>query len=198
LSDFHQVLHGFEIVLLHGFFNTILLFVGKVLHQCLRKTILGVSVLLDLGHSIKEPSKRPFVPLSERKRLWVREQDVEYLHASLVWIGSIDLEHQVVKVANVFHPASCVEIRLLLEHKALNSEVLDPSQQFHKTHLVVLHIVWNELLALLVPLVSWSKSFDVLTVDANYLSGFLDDFLDNDLLLDNFRLHRDLLFSLSL
>jgi hypothetical protein len=92
--------------------------------------------------------------MSSWQCIWVRKEDIEYLHACFIWVDSIDLKHKIIKISDVLHPASCIQVRLLLEHEAFNTKDLNSFEELHQSLLVISHVKWNELLLLLFPIIN--------------------------------------------
>jgi len=82
-----------------------------------------------------------FIPKALGQGLVVREQYIKHFHNSFVWLAPVNLEHQVIHVPNILHPATGEHVRLLDMLVRLNSKLLDPPEKLQELVLVVSNVI---------------------------------------------------------
>ena len=97
--------------------------------------------------------------MTTRQRFLVWEQDVEDLHDGFVWSDTINLEHEVVHVAHILHPATREQVWLLDVLVGFHAENLDTLKEIYELNLVVADVVRQGCLFLHEPLACWTKRF---------------------------------------
>lgn len=81
------------------------------------------------------------IPKALGKGLVVREQYIKHLHNSFIWLAPVDLEHQVIHVPDILHPATSEHVRLLDMLVGLNAKLLDPPEKLQELVLVVSNVI---------------------------------------------------------
>lgn len=153
-----QIVDVIDSILANGFPGSIVAVLHNIVAKLVRMAVLKVRIRIDIGLRVSvKASKAQFVTLALRKSLLIGEQDVEHLHHCLIWPAAINLQHEVVKIPHVLHPAACEHVWLLDVLERLDTKDLDSLQVLNKLGLVVPNVVRKGGLLLLHPFVRRAK-----------------------------------------